>query len=121
MGKRLMQEQRLEVSDEEIKAVMAILKPEAVIDGQLRPKRPAELRHEAKMKLSKKLARSLAPKYSLYALRHSWATQALQRGVDPLTVAVLMGHRDPSTLSKVYQHVSLSPRHMLEQARRAAG
>jgi len=68
MGRRLMKEQSLEVSDEEIKAGMAILKPEAVIDGKLRPKRPAELRHEAKKKLFYKLARSLAPKYSLYAL-----------------------------------------------------
>ncbi len=34
-------------------------------------------------------------------LRHSWATHALERGVDALTVVILMGHRDPSTLAKV--------------------
>jgi integrase len=61
------------------------------------------------------------PRYSLYSLRHSWATHALQKGVDPLTVAILMGHQDPSMLSKVYQHLSLNPTHMLEQARKAAG
>lgn len=63
----------------------------------------------------------LGKKYSLYALRHAWATNALLRGVDPLTVAVLMGHSDPSMLSKVYQHLSLNPAHMLSQAKRAMG
>ena len=63
----------------------------------------------------------LKKRYSLYALRHAWATNALQRGVDRLTVAILMGHSDPSMLSKVYQHVSLNPAHMLGQAKKAVG
>jgi site-specific recombinase XerD len=62
-----------------------------------------------------------AEKYSLYTLRHSWATHALERGLDALTVAVLMGHRDPSTLAKVYQHLAHNPEYLLEQARKAAG
>lgn len=66
-----------------------------------------------------RIQKKLKKKYSLYALRHAWATNALQRGVDPLTVAILMGHSDPSMLSKVYQHLSLDPRHMLESAKRA--
>lgn len=69
----------------------------------------------------KRLKDRLGKKYSLYALRHAWATNALLRGVDPLTVAVLMGHSDPSMLSKVYQHLSLNPAHMLSQAKRAMG
>ena len=68
-----------------------------------------------------KRAAELAPRYSLYALRHSWANNALKKGVDALTVAILMGHEDPSTLSKVYQHLSLNPAHMLTQAKKAAG
>ena len=68
-----------------------------------------------------RLACSLMPNYSLYALRHSWATHALQRGVDSLTVAILMGHQDPSMLARVYQHLSLNPSHLLEQARKAVG
>ena len=36
-------------------------------------------------------------------------------------VAILMGHSDPSMLSKVYQHVALNPAHMLTQAKRAVG
>lgn len=86
-----------------------------------RPKRPAELRCEAKRKLTYKRAAELSPSVSLYALRHSWATHALQNGVDALTVAILMGHKDPSMLAKVYQHLALNPSHMLQQARKAAG
>jgi integrase len=77
-------------------------------------KNDAELRCEAKEKLTNKRACELAPKYSLYGLRHSWATHALERGVDPLTVAILMGHKDPSMLAKVYQHLSLNPEHLAQ-------
>ena len=49
--------------------------------------------------------KKLGKRYSLYALRHSWATKALQNGVDPITVAVLMGHSDPTMLAKHYQHL----------------
>jgi integrase len=60
-------------------------------------------------------------KYCLYVLRHSWATHALTRGVDALTVAILLGHRHPGQLASTYQHVSEAPEYLREQARRAAG
>lgn len=60
-------------------------------------------------------------KYSLYALRHSWATHALKRGVDALTVAILMGHRNPGTLASTYQHLSQEPTYLQGAAMRAAG
>lgn len=47
-----------------------------------------------------------------YVLRHSFATRALERGVDPITVSVLMGHSDPSTVARVYQHLSQRAEHM---------
>src|SRR5262249_10090619 len=56
-----------------------------------------------------KAARRHGKKYCLYLFRHSWGTRALQRGVDPLTVAILMGHADPSMLAKVYQHLAHDP------------
>ncbi len=49
----------------------------------------------ARRKELDKLARTHAKKYSLYHFRHAWATRALQRGVAPLTVAILMGTRTP--------------------------
>ena len=87
----------------------------------MQDKPKAELLAEARRKLTQKATRSLAPRYSLYGLRHSWATNALKNGIDALTVAILMGHRDPSTLARTYQHLSHNPEHMLSEARRAGG
>jgi integrase len=121
MGKEEMKRRGEEIPEEEIVNFIPNLNPVINRKGVPVPKNPAELRCEAKRKLTFRQAAKLAPRYSLYALRHSWATNALQRGVDPLTVAILMGHEDPSTLAKVYQHLSLNPKHLLEEARRAAG
>lgn len=60
-------------------------------------------------KAANKMARKHGTKYSLYHFRHSWCQRAIQSGLDPLTVAVLMGHSDPSTIAKVYQHLALDP------------
>lgn len=56
-----------------------------------------------------RLQKKIGKKYCLYNLRHSWLDGALKRGVDALTCAILMGHRDPGTIAKVYQHLSQSP------------
>jgi len=120
MGKAEMKRSGETIAEEDIRALVPQLDPTATFHGVARTKRKAELRCEAKRKLTFKRAMALARPYSLYALRHSWATNALQKGIDPLTVAILMGHEDPSMLSKVYQHLSLNPTHMLEQAKRAA-
>jgi integrase len=60
-------------------------------------------------------------KFSLYALRHSFATHALMKGVDCITVAMLLGHADPSMLAKTYQHITQSPSYMQQQLQRAVG
>jgi integrase len=49
----------------------------------------------------------------LYMFRHSFATRMLTAGVDPMTVATLLGHADASMLGKVYQHLSQCPDHLL--------
>lgn len=121
IGKCEMKKRSEAISTDDINTLIPQLKPTKVVKGGVFEKSAAELRAEAKKKLTYKRAGELAPPFSLYALRHSWATNALKKGVDPLTVAILMGHEDPSTLSKVYQHLSLNPEHMLKQARRAAG
>ncbi len=119
MGKVEMRRRNIEVSEHEIERLIGVLEPNKVERGVTRPKRPAEIREEAKRKLVNKVARSLAPRYCLYAIRHAFCTNALKRGVDPLTVALLLGHSDPSTLAKTYQHLSLSPEHLLEKAKAA--
>ncbi len=64
-------------------------------------------------------AAHFAPLYCLYCLRHSFATVALQSGLDGLTVAILLGHKDPSMLARVYQHMAHNPQHLLGQVRKA--
>ncbi len=120
IGIRIMQERGVTVPEEEIIAFAKTLAPTCRIDGK-KVKKTERMRYiEAQRKLRYRLASKLAPRCSLYALRHTWATNALQKGVDPLTTAILMGHSDPSMLSKVYQHVALNPVHMLNQAKKAA-
>ena len=120
MGKGEMLRQKISVSDAEIAALIPKLKSTRTSAGREFDKTAAELRCEAKRKLTQKKAMGLTPRYSLYALRHSFATNALRKGIDSLTVAVLLGHKDPSTLARVYQHLNQNPAHLLEQARRAA-
>jgi integrase len=68
-----------------------------------------------------KLARKYGRRFCLYNLRHSWATRALQNGVDPVTVSVLMGHADASMLARVYQHLAHDPEYLRGAARKARG
>lgn len=57
-----------------------------------------------------------------YGARHSWATQALSEGgVDPISVAHLMGHRDTTMVSRVYSHLAKNPEYLRGQAKRAIG
>ncbi len=121
MGQTEMKQLGEVISDEAVTKEIKRLKPKKKSKGRLVTKSATDLKVEAKQKLMRKRATKLAAKYSLYAFRHSFATNALKRGLDALTVAILMGHQDPSTLARVYQHLSHNPEHMLEQARRAAG
>jgi len=107
--------------DEETRTVLLTLKATRSTRGVQIQKSATELKVEAKQKAQFRRARQLVPRYSLYSLRHAWATRALQSGLDGLTVAILMGHSDPSTLARVYQHLAHHPEHLLAQARRAAG
>lgn len=57
-----------------------------------------------------------------YGARHSFATGALTRGgVDPISLAHLMGHRDVSMVAKVYSHIAKNPNFLRIQAERALG
>ena len=53
-------------------------------------------------------------------LRHTWATDVLTRRVlDTTTASILMGHRDPSTLARNYQHLTQNHDFLAEAARLA--
>lgn len=53
-------------------------------------------------RLKEKVGRCIA----LYDFRHAYGTDMLKNGVDPLTVAELLGHTDLKMLMETYQHVS---------------
>ena len=67
------------------------------------------------------LSKKLNQKYCLYVFRHSFATRMLESGLDPITVSVLMGHKDTTMLARGYQHLSHNPDNLLQQIRNAAG
>ena len=53
-----------------------------------------------------RVQKKIGRRFCLYDYRHGWATAALENGIDPVTVSVLMGHRDSSMLCRVYQHLA---------------
>jgi site-specific recombinase XerC len=65
----------------------------------------------------------LSFKTSAYVIRHTWATEALERGVDPITVATIMGHKGLKQLYETYQHLNRKGEHLrraMEQATASA-
>jgi integrase len=68
-----------------------------------------------------RLKEKLGRKLCLYALRHSYCTRALENGVDPVTLAELMGHMDATMISRVYSHLTHNRTRLLDQAKKAAG
>lgn len=68
-------------------------------------------------RLSRKLGFHVTP----YSIRHTFATDAIIRGVDLQTIATIMGHTDLKMLSKVYQHIRKRSDYIKEGLRRANG
>jgi integrase len=66
-------------------------------------------------RLRKKLGFPITP----YSVRHTFATDAILRGVDLQTIATLMGHCDLTMLSRIYQHVRKRSDHLKAALRKA--
>ncbi|HYT90303.1 MAG TPA: site-specific integrase [Gemmataceae bacterium] len=75
----------------------------------------------ARRKLIAKLAWDHGTKYSIYAFRHAFCTEALENGIDAVTVSVLMGHRDTTMIARHYAHVDQRTEHMRQAARKVRG
>lgn len=56
-----------------------------------------------------------------YIFRHTFCTDALLRGVDPVTVALLMGHKDGTMVMQVYNHLILHNDFLQEKLKQATG
>lgn len=54
-----------------------------------------------------------------YSIRHTYATEALVNGVDPISLCELLGHSDVSMLMKHYQHLAQKKEHLRDAAERA--
>lgn len=59
------------------------------------------------------------PELCATTLRHSWATNSLKNGMDTTTASILMGHRDPSTLIRNYQHLAKDHEYLAKAAETA--
>jgi integrase len=59
-----------------------------------------------------RLSRLTDRRRGMYDARHGFATRKLVQGHDHLTVAELMGHRDGTTLGKVYGHLDRNVGHL---------
>ncbi len=69
----------------------------------------------------RRLSETLGTSITAYAFRHTFCTEALERGVDSTTVAVLMGHRDTTMVAKVYSHLTHNQKHLQAALRKARG
>jgi integrase len=121
LGFAKMRTQALKPSEDAIATKIKLLKQTKKEGGVERQKTDAELREEAILKCRKKMACGLAPKFCLYHFRHSWLDRMLKKGVDVLTCAILLGHRDPSMIARTYQHLSQSPDYLRAALNKAAG
>ncbi|HUY89404.1 MAG TPA: tyrosine-type recombinase/integrase [Pirellulales bacterium] len=119
LGRLRLKTEEAVLKEEEIRTCLAGLKPTRTVKGRLVQKSEAELRQEARRKLWNRKSAEYAPKYCLTVLRHSWCHHALRRGLDALTVSVLMGHADCSMVAKVYSHLSHAPDYLREAVRKA--
>ncbi|MBI3863043.1 MAG: tyrosine-type recombinase/integrase [Planctomycetia bacterium] len=60
-------------------------------------------------------------KFHAYAVRHTFITDALLRGVDPVTLAHIVGHKDAAMILKIYQHLNLNRGHIRKALGLATG
>lgn len=65
----------------------------------------------------KRIALKTGKKFAMYDLRHFAATRWLEAGLDHMTVAKLLGHRDVTILSRVYAHIGERSDFLLEKLR----
>ena len=68
-----------------------------------------------------RLSKRLGFRVTAYSLRHIFATEAIVKGVDLQSLAVLMGHANLKMLSQVYAHVNCRADHLKVALAKMAG
>ncbi len=69
----------------------------------------------------KRMATKTGIKTHLGAFRKGYCTEALQNGVDPITLSKLMGHTDLTMVNRVYAQIQQNKEFMLSAAQKAKG
>lgn len=59
-----------------------------------------------------RLKPAMGRKIALVDFRHSFVTLGIKRGVDPITLANLVGHADATMIAKTYSHLSQDHGHL---------
>lgn len=67
----------------------------------------------------RRLVKTSGVAFDAYTLRHTYATEALENGVDGIAVAELMGHVDRSMVANIYGHLDQKPDYLKAAAERA--
>lgn len=119
-GKQVLEAQGFEVTEKAISQKVKTLKQHKIDHGTKKEKTAAELRSEARRKLVAAEAVKHARKICMYSIRHSYAHYGLTKGgVDPVSMAHLLGHTNTTMLMKVYGHLLKDTEFMRDAARRA--
>jgi len=66
-----------------------------------------------------RLKKRIGLKLCLYNFRHSFCHRALKNGVDPITLANLMGHVDTAMIARVYSNLSQDAEYLRNSLKRA--
>jgi integrase len=69
----------------------------------------------------RRLTKHTGFKLMLYALRHTFATNALINDVDAVSVAQLMGHRDLTMVARTYGHLAGASKFLRDKLAQATG
>ncbi len=68
-----------------------------------------------------RLKKKLGKKFALYDARHGFCQRLLEKGVNHMAVAELLGHANGQMVSTVYSHMNRATSHLKEALRKASG
>ena len=67
-----------------------------------------------------RIKKKTGKRFGLYDFRHAFATRMLESGLDHITVAKILGHKNAVTLSRVYSHIGENNDYLLKQLRKVS-
>jgi integrase len=76
-------------------------------------------RKQALVDRCRRLRAKLGFEFVPYTFRHVFATDALENGVDPITVARIMGHANLDMLNEYYEHIQQRSEHVRKSVEKA--